>query len=266
MARADSIRLEPEDLAVEVSLGQGCTITRIRDRATGVDLLRHEPKPPPGGLGPTGKASRRYFQEKVFIGGWFPMFPIAGGPGSRADLRLHGEAARVPWRVGRVTSQSVNAHVVLPESGLALRREITIAGSTVSTRTLVRNPGVAGTYVSAGEHPCFDIAQLGATAVTAGTVRIELADDDEVEHIVLPASGTAALSGDRPGRDVVVSWDPSVLPGLLIWRRGRDIVGIEPKSFIGRSIDDVADRWVHLAPDATWEWSVAVRLLPGVVD
>ncbi len=256
------IRLESERLRVEVLPEHGCTITSIVDRPSGVELLWSGARRPlPSDLGPTGEASRDYFERCVFIGGWFPMFPMAGGPGSRTDVRLHGEAPRIGWDVVHDDGTRLTTEALLTDSVLLTRRT-QLDGAKLSVITEACNGSPDPFEVlAAGEHPCFDLQQLGITALRSAGSWTPLIRDEHVEHAVGHGVGEARLRCSKPDFDLELRWDREELPGLLTWRRGHEILAVEPKTFVGRSADDVGARHRTLAVGETMTWSLSVNLL-----
>jgi hypothetical protein len=253
------VRLASEVLSVEVLVERGCTIASIVESVSGLEVLWYSERPLPVDLGPTGEASRAYFDNEVFAGGWFPMFPTAGGPGGRDDLRLHGEAPRIPWTTRRQSTNELVTELCLTQSGLLLERAISVVGRSVLTRTTVTNMGLEQTDVSAGEHPCFNAKHLQLDELILGVEVVQLSQSG-VRHRVFPATGLAVLRSISGAAVITIEWDPGLLPGLLVWEDSRGIVAVEPKSFIGRSADEVGHHWWRMKPGEVRRWSMTVSL------
>ena len=254
--------LASRQIVVCVEPAHGMTITSIIDRRTGIDLMWHEESP--GALtpniGPAGPISRDTFDETIMIGGWFPMFPTAGGPGSRKDLWLHGEATRVEWNTDSATAETLLGNVTLPASNLSMARRIEVSGRTVTVATVVSNATSERAMVTAGEHPCFDIEALDISALDIGAGPVKVPQDDKIAHHPGYATGRAEIHSEALGGVVALEWDQDQLPGLMVWRRGREVLALEPKSFVGRSADDVGESWWTIEPGASRQWWMRIRI------
>jgi galactose mutarotase-like enzyme len=151
--------LRGDAIEAEVRPDLGMTIVSLRD-AAGREQLWHRPgfEAPErtGEIGPPGEPS----VEAMFAlwpGGWFEMSPHAGMPGE-LDGRLtmlHGEAARLPWRVLDEGPSHVEAEADCVHEPLRLRRRIEADGDGLRLRSRIENRGPEPVEVCHGEHPAF---------------------------------------------------------------------------------------------------------------
>jgi hypothetical protein len=234
-------------------------MTSLVDVERGAELLWSRPGVLPSALGPTGEPSRAYFDENVFVGGWFTMFPTAGGPGSDPELRLHGDAPRVPWDVIHAGRSELVAGTQLSDGRFRLERTIRLIGPVVGVGTRAWNDGPDIASVAFGEHPCVALSALGIASVRIGSVERSIEHDDAVVHEVSRAED-AEMRADGIARRLLLRWDGTILPGALLWRRGTEIIAIEPKSFVGRSADEVGDDRRTIQPGCSIEWSMSLRV------
>jgi galactose mutarotase-like enzyme len=111
----------------------------------------------PGRVGTPGHASIATFHDSL-TGGWFELSPHAGLPGllNGKQTMLHGEAARLPWRVTGLRRDSVTAYANCTQSSLRLDRTITVAHNSVCVHSTITNLGTAPEGITHGEHPNFD--------------------------------------------------------------------------------------------------------------
>lgn len=188
------------------------------------------------------------------------MFPTAGGPGSRTDLWLHGEAPRVAWTVVEATSDTVTSRVHLPHSKLILERELSVAQDGIRISTQVLNPTDRVARVTAGEHPCFDLTGLDVRTVDLGNGPKIVGRDDSVEHLPQASPGVAVLACAAIASDVVLEWDSERMPAAMVWRQGSQVIAVEPKSFVGRSADDVGNAWWDIRPGSVAQWWVTLKV------
>ncbi|WP_020075862.1 hypothetical protein [Cryocola sp. 340MFSha3.1] len=259
------IRLRDDRLDVAVAPEHGMTVVSIVDRDSGADLLWQHPRNRvralPDHLGAPGPASRAVFEDTVFVGGWFAMFPTVGDPGSRDDVWLHGEAPRRRWSLTASGQGSVTARVELRTVPLSVGRTVTLEGASVRIRTLARNDGDEVVAVTAGEHPCFDQGALGISAVTLGQETVPVPPDQAIEHRMYEADGRASFEARAIGKTVTLEWDSAVLPAVLTWRRGSEVLAIEPRSTSARSADAVPDdQWWRIRPGGEVGWAMQLSL------
>lgn len=110
------------------------------------------------------------FDEQVFAGGWFGMFPNAGIPGAGdTDEQMHGTFPRFSWRV--VQQSDTTLACELEVDGLRAIRMLRLEGATVRVETTVENRSGANREVSYGEHPCFSRRVFADSEISLGAVR-----------------------------------------------------------------------------------------------
>jgi galactose mutarotase-like enzyme len=216
-----------------------------------------QPQSLDGRLGPAGRPSIDTFDQNLLLGGWFPMFPTVGPPGACADLWMHGEAPRIPWRVISRRPDAVELGTTTPISVCQLVRKVTVRDNQVSVAMHVTNNSGRLQKVDVGEHPCFprDLFAGGSIAVdtqTAATrsiaspadstlsanarfswpgydsdatrdlAAIPLTADGRHEHIVLaPVAGRATLTGPAVGAAIGLEWDVLAMPNIMLWEHFR---------------------------------------------
>lgn len=168
---SEVVRISTEHLSVVAHPAHGFVITEFVPTAAGRNLLWQRPDAPLHDLGaaiagPSGEA----FDEEVFAGGWFTMFPVAGIPGrDDAGLAMHGELPRMRWTVEEVTPTSLRCSARTPWTGFSVSRELSIEGSTLTVRTRARNNSAEPVPVTLGEHPC-----LARDAFAGGRIDMEI--------------------------------------------------------------------------------------------
>lgn len=102
----DTIRLENEQLRVEVLAGKGGDVTEIVAKDADVNVLFEAPHEWRGGEGNYMSAPDRTFSfMDHYPGGWQDVLPAAGGPTTiaGAPYGLHSESPLVPWSTRIVT-------------------------------------------------------------------------------------------------------------------------------------------------------------------
>jgi galactose mutarotase-like enzyme len=176
---SDPVVLHNPHLRVTAHPVHGFHITELTERAGGANLLwtRNVPVTAVGSdLGPAGEASIRTFDDHLFLGGWFLMFPNAGlpSPDDPEPTWMHGEAARLPWQVVGHTAETVTAEV--HTSDFRVRRTLHLSGATLTVSTTATNTTSRPRDVSFGEHPCFDRAQFagGRLELDAAGARVPI--------------------------------------------------------------------------------------------
>lgn len=164
--------LQNDELRVVCLPGHGMLVTEIVPRTRGVNLLWERSGGPlddclqPANATPEGDP----FDDQVFAGGWFGMFPNAGIPGvNDAEEQMHGVFPRAAWDVVAVDDVSVSCK--LEVGGFAAVRTLRLDGSRVRIKTEAMNTGHVTREVSFGEHPCFarDVFGEGAVVVQAAS-------------------------------------------------------------------------------------------------
>lgn len=205
----------------------------------------------------TSVADSDDFDDAVFIGGWFGMFPTAGLPGETDDDRImHGDLPRVRWQVQDHDRSTVTA-TAEARPGFGMTRRLSVSGGVLVVETEIRNRTDHVQLVAYGEHPCLSRTAFrgGRVVVDAGIVRIPVAvtepgaasllpgsegswpwvsgidgaardasripavADGTHDHVALSLdSGTFAVEAPSLKGRLVFSVDPETLPHVLIWR------------------------------------------------
>lgn len=263
MIEGDSVELRSGALALTCVPRHGNVVTSLA--IDGVELLWRRPGFSPAtiqrDLGPSGAASIDTFMD-LFVGGWFQMFPSVGLPGKSGaafDL-LHGEAARLPWRIVAQSPSELVTRVNTLRTPFEVERRLEVDGQAVRCSTNVRNVGREEAPFLWGEHPCFDrgvfaggaIAIDDAPLLTANPPhdppnsqleagargrwpRAPAADnslfdvgaiphtpDGRHEHICLrPAQGSVRLTSPKLGRTITLDFDLTTYPFVLVWQNYR---------------------------------------------
>ncbi|UAJ78836.1 hypothetical protein IT072_16650 [Leifsonia sp. ZF2019] len=148
--------------------GYGCLISSFA--VGGVELLyrrdgARSSLPAPG---PPGRRSERDFDDGIFRGGWFPMFPLAGTPDE--DTWQHGWAPRVAWRVEQEQAARLTTSVsgdFLDGGGATVARDIRVEPGTLTVTTSITNRSDGVRSYTFGEHPCFPRALFGGGAIVS---------------------------------------------------------------------------------------------------
>jgi galactose mutarotase-like enzyme len=256
------IRLQNDRLVAEVLPDRGMTITRLAHLDGGENVLWERPghvaPPCSRSLGPAGPASIQTLHE-LLVGGWFEMSPLAGLPGTLdgEPTLLHGEAMRLPWAVGDVAENSVEASVQTVHGQLELSRRIELDGETILVSSTIRNAGSVAASTTHGEHPCFDRALFGGGSLTlsarscavlppmdpanaslsagaftwpqalsrhGGTVdlsSIPLSAQGAHDHVAVELAEPEVEIRTRAGLSVTLRVDLAKHPFLLLWRNLR---------------------------------------------
>ena len=165
-----SIALQNDELRVVCFPGHGMLVTEIVPRGRGVNLLWQRADGPLHDFVRQANATPEGdpFDDLVFAGGWFGMFPNAGIPGVRdADEQMHGVFPRSAWDV--VYADDVTVSCTLESAGFAAMRTLRLEGSSARIETKVTNTRPIAREVSFGEHPCFarDVFGGGTVALRA---------------------------------------------------------------------------------------------------
>lgn len=258
-----SVRISTQELSVVTHPAHGFVITEFVPTAVGRNVLWQRPDAPLHDLGAAIDAgpSVEAFDDEVFAGGWFTMFPIAGIPGREdAGLAMHGELPRMRWNVEEVTPTSLRCSAKTPWTGFTVSRELSIEGATLTVRTSARNDAVAGVAVTFGEHPCLDRGlfaggRIGMNVLSAAVSaevsdpeaatlipgspivwpEVTLADGSTRDLRIVPEAadgrhdhvaavlGGSELSVTSPGSggSFVMTVDTEELPNVLLWEHFR---------------------------------------------
>lgn len=203
--------LDGAAVRVECLPDRGMLIRSVLDRRSGNNLLWVRRKDPGGSasrdLGSAGPASVGSWADRLFIGGWFEMFPSAGHPGvvDGRPTYLHGEAPRLPWTVVRRSTAAVNAEVGLVRDRVRAQRTVHATDTGLTVTSTYVNTGSLPIAYSRGEHPC-----LSREAFAGG--RIELS----AQSAWIPGPpADAAAAATVPGTEFAWPLAPAVAGGRL---------------------------------------------------
>jgi len=281
----DKYSIRSSGLNVCVQPRRGFLINSIGANLSNTSLLWDRPGnlsgTIPDDLGEVGDASIASF-DKLFSGGWFPMFPSAGLPGiidGRTTL-LHGEACRLPWNLIAADREHVKARLLLRLSPFVATRSVRVEGSCIRVHTRIENIGGLPASFTFGEHPCFSGALFGggrvsldATgayvlgpalglngrldpyqefewpyALAAGQLvdvgRIPLSGENLQDHVAIRLkSGLISLQSFDGLREVRLEFNIAEFPFVLLWLK------FDPH--------EVPDSWNVLSVElmTSWGWS-----------
>lgn len=211
------VELSSPELTVVAYPAHGFVITVLAPTESGVNLLWERADPPLHDLGsapPTGPAIRE-FDESVFAGGWFVMFPLAGIPGVSDDIPMHGEAPRIAWEQIQVSRSSVTCRAVLP-GRFDVQRSLRLAGRSLEVTTEVLNLSETEAAVTFGEHPCFSRSVFAGGAVRADVSAASIppeASDPEATRYTRPQTFPWPRAERRDGPWESVAEIPAVADG-----------------------------------------------------
>lgn len=162
-----TIVLEHDGLRVSCVPAHGMVLTEIVPCESGVNLLWQRPDAPlhPFTRPAEARAGFDPFDEQVFAGGWFGMFPNAGIPGADdTDEQMHGTFSRYAWRVLQHDADRLVCE--LEVDGLRVVRTLRLSGGSVRVSTSVVNRSGVDREVSYGEHPCFSREVCAGAEIT----------------------------------------------------------------------------------------------------
>ena len=255
------IVLQNADLRVVCLPGHGMLITEIVPQSHGANLLWQRQDGPLHDFDRPATATSEAdpFDEQVFAGGWFGMFPNAGIPGVLdSGEQMHGSFPREAWKV--VHQGDATLSCTLETDGFEAVRTLRLTENTVRVDTEVTNVRAGDREVSFGEHPCFsrevfgggtvlveadgahttnEVSEPGANRFAAGqefvwphaevvgggVARVDLVPvepDASHDHLcVRLADPCVEISVPRLGGKVSVRSDMGATPNLLFWRHFR---------------------------------------------
>ena len=200
-----AIRLQSDDLAVDVLPANGADVQSVVDRRTGVDLLWTSPwgTDLPADDAPT---SRDRWLTRAW-GGWQLLLPNTGDEATEGGKTwgFHGEAGMRSWEVASADADRVELTLDLETAPLTLRRAFRVEGPELSVETTVSNRSSEPVEFLWGEHPTYgeDFAAGATLEIGARTFRVALADNVGVEageHHEWPTGGLERLPSRVPGR------------------------------------------------------------------
>lgn len=293
--------LQNDHVRVNVAPQHGFVIASIELSDSTENILWNPPNSsldalPSDDLGPSGDPSIQYFDREILAGGWFPMFPTAGLPGSDTERWMHGELPRLRWNVVEESDTHITAVVDTPATSFNVQRTVRLIGDTISAATRVRNHSGRTQQVTFGEHPCFSrkVFAHGVLEAAPRTVRVTSpadlinarlvgdrefcwpnglmttgetvdlsvipgAPDGRHDHISLSGIKKATIRGRR--HTVDLEWD---LPHALLWQNfgNLDVFALEPMSAPGRTFDDAvaADAVTTLRDKQTLQTWMSLRV------
>ncbi len=195
--------LSGESIEAEVAPELGMSIISLRD-AAGREQLWRRPDftapPRTGHIGPPGEPSIEPMFD-LWPGGWFEMSPHAGLPGELdgRQTMLHGEAARLPWRLLDSGRSHIEAEADCVHEPLRLRRRVEADGASLSLHSWIENRGERPVEVCHGEHPAFSRADFAGA-------RIELQARRAVAITLLEPESAAFVAGE-------FEWPSAPAPG-----------------------------------------------------
>ncbi|MEA5118633.1 MAG: DUF4432 family protein [Propionicimonas sp.] len=239
--------------AVEATVSPrfGGSVTRIRDRATGLDVLWRTPW-----ADTTSAPPQRPLDVLTWCahsrGGWQVALPNAGDQVTWQGVQhgFHGEASVAAWTVLAANHASVTLALELTTAPLSAERQVTVVGDTVTVRDRLRNcaerpvefmwtqhPGLGGDLLAgpvtidtnASAVRLDNRATVGGLAASPGDVgiwpRVGAAD---LRH---PVEGTALLgylsdfnavpwvsvTREDGALGVRLTWDAEIYPYCWLW-------------------------------------------------
>ncbi|WP_348788858.1 hypothetical protein [Leifsonia sp. NPDC080035] len=272
--RVTDVLLRAGETRATVHPDYGCLISSFA--IGGVEFLyRREDAPsvlPP--LGPPGRGSERDFDDGIFRGGWFPMFPVAGMPDD--DTWQHGWAPRVAWRVSQEQGTRLRTEVsgdFLDGGGAAVTRDIRVAPGILTVTTSITNRGTGVRSYTFGEHPCFPRALFaGGAVVSPRRLPVAAHADGWTGHARWMAP-SLTVAAPRGGPSVTV--DAEGLPFGVLWSNYAseelpdvDCLAWEPCTSRGLGIVDArASRSVtSIRPGETQRYRVRIGGRPDAVS
>jgi len=217
--------------------------------------------------------------SKNVRGGNPVLFPSPGklagdafsADGHSGNLKQHGFARNLPWRVER-TDTTAGASVTLGLSSsdetrraypwdFELAYTYTLRGARVSIEQRVANRGALPMPFGAGFHPYFHVPQgdkAGARIATKATRAFDNVTKQEIAfggfdltraevdmHLVDHGSASATLAW--AGHTVTVACSPDFTHWVVWTLAGRDFVCLEPWTCPGDALN-TGDRLIRLAP------------------
>lgn len=166
-----TISLRSAATLLECEPDHGFVITRLVLEDGGNDLLWSRPDasvaPLPVSL--DTPADSDDFDDRVFIGGWFGMFPTAGIPEAGDGRLMHGVLSRLRWDVVDHGETSVTAELRTPE--WTVERMVAVDDGRARVETRARNDSGDAQEVSFGDHPCLSREVFGG-----GRISLQAAD------------------------------------------------------------------------------------------
>lgn len=253
-----SISLDDGTLRVSANLEHGFVVTELAPAGVG-NVLWTRPNRTEAALPERADAvsATDDFDEHVFIGGWFGMFPTAGIPAlTDSDRVMHGDLSRVRWSVEAQDALSVTASA-WARPGFRMRRSVTVQAGALHVATEVQNVTADDQMISFGEHPCLARAVFAGGRISMDAVslrvpeersepaaarllpgqqgqwplalgidgaqhdisRIPAASDGSHDHVALEvAKGVVSVESPAHRGRLEFGFDSGLLPHVLLWR------------------------------------------------
>lgn len=260
------VRLSAGGSSAVIHPGYGCLISSFE--VEGVEFLYHRDGErsslPP--LGPRGRRSERDFDDGIFQGGWFPMFPVAGMPDD--DTWQHGWAPRVSWHVLQQQRGRLRTSVggdFLDGNGARVVREIRVTPGVLTVLTSITNESHDVRTYAFGEHPCLPRDLFaGGTVVSPHRVPIAGHADGSAGHAQWK---TPALTLAAPAGGASVTITAEGLPFGVLWSnfaseelKDVDCIAWEPCTSRGLGITDARgyDSLTRISPGETQRYRVRI--------
>jgi hypothetical protein len=171
--------LKGDSLQLVCHPAYGFHLSSMVERQSGTELLWCSDREPTihDRLGAPGAASIESWEQDVFIGGWFGMFPSCGLPSVRSELStwMHGEVGRRAWTVSALSDEPnrVEATLLMQSSPWKVKRSVVMTSRGFIMRTEAQNVGREALDSTFGEHPCF-----AREAFAGGRIRLAAAKSD----------------------------------------------------------------------------------------
>jgi len=151
--------LESDSLILTIQPAQGCDITSIVDKPTGLELLFQTPwggSHRAAGTGPWAGDSVTAWLDR-YPGGWQLLLPNGGAPCSLNGIEwvFHGEASQTAWTVVEATTTALDAEVSLARAPLTIKRSVLVHGAMLAITDAVTNTGPTALNIVWGHHPAF---------------------------------------------------------------------------------------------------------------
>jgi hypothetical protein len=293
------LSLRSDRLEVTLSPEFGGSLTSVRDRATGHEVLWRTPwadrTPPPPTDRPLGVAE----WVRHSRGGWQVLLPNGGDDCDWRGVRhgFHGEATVVPWRVVRRAPAAATLAVALTSVPLDVERTVAVAGAEVAVTERLTNRAAEPVEVMWTHHPGFG-GDLLAGPVRFTTNARAFRFDDRAP--VVGVAGDAGLADLREPRDgsallgylsgfdgagwvrldrvdgslgVRLAWDAATFPYCWLWQElggttgapwhgAVRVIGVEPAtSWPGQGLARAAGTALRLAGHADTTSSVTLTVL-----
>lgn len=204
--------------------------------------------------------------HRRYPGGWQSLVPSAGDARTVAGVHhpFHGEAAWRTWRVSTVDPHRSELEVELRTVPFLVRRTVDLRDGSLAITQSVRNLSRSAQSFTWTEHPAFGPDLLGSSS----TVVV----DGKVVSVEIPSAGAAhrafttetgftvgrcRITNPDRGLAVLMEWDASIFPYLILWQEHRATTGLP---WFGRIFT------VGVEPASRPYWTDATEPGPLVVE